>query len=176
MATGTLILPIGAAIPSAETTSGSAPPAISRTQGSEVTPKKHFLIAGFDAAADEHLYWSFRMPADYASGPVAKLQWMANATTGTCRWGVQLAAVTPADVDTPVEHAFATTNTAGTATNATEARRLNETSITLTNADSVAAGDLVVVRVYRDADGTSGTDDLAVDAELVAVSIEYTTS
>jgi hypothetical protein len=49
-----------------------------------------------------------------------------------------------------------------------------ETSITLTNADSVAANDWVVVTVFRDAN--NGSDNCSVDAELVAVSIEYTTT
>jgi len=173
MATSTLNLPVAAAVLPDGTTSNAAP-AITRNQGTEGSPKKHFLTANFDAATDEHLWFQFRMPANYVSGGVIKLLWMANATTGTCRWGARLGAVTASDADTPLEHDQAAASTAGTATNATEARRLNETSITLANLDSVAAADLVTVLVYRDADGTSGTDDLSVDAELITAAFEYT--
>jgi hypothetical protein len=171
MATSTIILSIAAAVPSDGSASNAAP-AIVRFQGTEANPKKHFLAAAFDAAADEHLSWTFRMPADYVSGGAVKLEWMANATANSAVWGARIAAVTAGDADTPVEHAAAAASTTTTATNATEARRGNATSITLANLDSVAAGDLVFLLVYRDADNAS--DTLTVDAELIAASLEYT--
>jgi hypothetical protein len=173
MATSTLILPISAAV-LPDGSSGNAAPGITRRQGSESNPKKHFLTADFDASTDEHLWWCFPMPANYVSGGAVKLLWMANATTGTARWGTRLGAVTASDADTPIEHAEAAASTTGTATNATEARRANSTSITVASLDSAAANDVVFLVVYRDADGTSGTDDLAVDAELMTAVFEYT--
>lgn len=174
MATGTIALPIAAAqIP--DGSSGNAAAGIQRIQGTEANPKKHLLAALFDAATDEHLWWTFRMPADYASGGALKLQWMTDtASANNVVWGGRLGAVTPGDADTPVEHAAAAASTTTTAGNATEARRLIETSITLANLDSVAAGDLVTIVVYRDADNAS--DTLAADAELLAVAFEYTTT
>lgn len=174
MATGTIQCPVSAAIPPDGSASNAAP-GLSRIQGTETSPKKHFLVAQFDAATDEHLWWTFRMPSDYASAPVAKLLWMTNtASANNVIWVGRLGAVTPADADTPVEHAEATANSTTTAGNATEARRLIETSITLTNADSLAAGDLVFLLIHRDAD--NGSDTLAADAELINVVIEYTTT
>jgi len=173
MATSTLNLPPAAAVFS-DGSSGNATPQMSRRQGTEGNPKKHFLTLDFDAATDEMVTFCFRMPTNYVSGGTVKILWMANATTGTARWGTALGAITPADADTPVEHAQAAASTAGTATNATEARRLNETSITIGTLDSVAAGDLCFLLVYRDADGTSGTDDLTVDAEVINVALDYT--
>jgi hypothetical protein len=73
-----------------------------------------------------------------------------------------------------IEHASAAATTQATGVNTTEANRLIETTITLGNLDSVAAGDLVFVLVYRDANHAS--DDLTSDALLVAVTFEYTTS
>lgn len=177
MATATLNLPISSAqVP--DNSSGNACPQISRIQGTEANPKKHFLIAAFDPSTDEHLWWLFRMPANYSSSPIVKLLWMANsASSNTVAWGSRLGAITPADADTPVEHASAAATVVSTAANGTEARRLVETSITLGNLDSVAAGDLVFLLVYRDADDTAGAGDtLAVDAELVAVALEFTTT
>ena len=173
MATGQILLPVSGAIPSDGSTTNAAPEPI-RVKGSAAAPAPHFVEQRFDPSTDEHLQFSFRMPQDYASGPVLKLLWKASVTANSVVWGSRLSAITPADVDTPNEHAFATANTATTAANTTEARRLVETSITLTNADSVAAGDLVILQVYRDADNAS--DGVTVDAELVAVSLEYTTT
>ena len=173
MATGTIILPIGGAVlPDGSASNAAAQ--FQRTKSTAAAPAAHFIELLFDPSTEESAYWSFRMPADYSSSLVAKLQWKANVTANSVVWGVQVYAVTPTDADTPNEHALATTNTATTAANTTEARRLVETSITLTNADSVAAGDFVIIRVYRDA--TNGSDGVTSDAELVAVSIEYTTT
>ena len=175
MATGTLALPVGAAtLP--DGSSGNAAPAILRVQGTESNPKKHYLVAAFDASTDEHLWWSFRMPANYSSGGDVKLLWYTNDTgaSESAVWGAQLGAVTAADADTPIEHASAAASTTTTDINTTEANRLTETSITLANLDSVAAGDLVFLLVYRDAD--NGSDDLTSDALLAAVSLQYTTS
>jgi hypothetical protein len=113
------------------------------------------------------------MPQNYASGGTVRIQWMANATTGSAVWGARVGAVTPADADTPVEHAEAAATTTTTATNTTEARRLNETTIA-PSFDSAAVGDLVFLLVYRDADNAS--DTLSVDAELINVSLDYTTT
>lgn len=173
MATGTIVLGFpGGTPPDGSASNASAQP--QRTKSSGAAPSPTFWELLFDAATDEHWLWSFRMPQDYASGLTAKLLWKANSTSNSVVWNVRVAAVTPSDTDTPNEKAHATVNTATTAVNATEARRLVETSITLTNADSVAAGDLVIICVSRDAD--NGSDNCTVDAELVAVTLEYTTA
>lgn len=173
MATGTILLPIGGAV-LPDGSASNIPAQFQRTKSSAAAPAAHFIELLFDPTTEESAYWSFRMPENYSSSPVAKLQWKANTTSNSVVWGVQVFAVTPSDADTPNEHALATANTGTTAVNGTEARRLVETSITLTNADSVAAGDFVIIRVYRDAG--NGSDSCTVDAELVAASIEYTTT
>lgn len=173
MATGTIICSIpGGTPPDGSSSNASAQP--DRIKSSGASPSPVFSQLLFDPSTDEHWMWTFRMPGDYASAPVLKLQWKANATSNSVVWAARLAAITPADVDTPNEKASGSANSATTAVNATEARRLVETSITLTNADSVAAGDWVCLTVYRDAD--NGSDNCSVDAELVAVSLEYTTT
>lgn len=174
MATGTLQWGMNAAV-LPDGSSGNAAPALSRLIGTESNPKKHLHIAAFDSATDEHLHFSFRVPADYASGGDVKLLWMTNtASANNVVWGARIGAVTPADADTPVEHAAAAASTTTTAGNATEARRLIETSITLANLDSLAAGDLATLIVYRDADNAA--DTLAADAELINVAFQYTTT
>lgn len=177
MATGTVLLPIGAAIMT-DGSASNATPALQRVKSSAAAPAPFFLQLAFDGATDEMVYWSFRMPSDYASAPVLKVQYKClSATTGTVRFEGRLAAVTP-DVDTTDvdAKALATTNSNGGTVPATTAGKLAEISITLTNADSLAANDFVIVMLRRDADGTTGTDDVTTDIEVVAASLEYTTT
>lgn len=172
MATGTINFSPGAATLSDGSASNAAP-AFSRVQGTESNPKKHYMTLAFDASTDEHCTFSFQMPGDYTSGGTVKILWSANSTSAqNIVWGARLGAVTPSDADTPIEHAAAAASTTTTAQITTEANRLNETSITLANLDSVAAGDLVQLIVYRDAD--NGSDTLAVDAAMINVQFTYT--
>jgi hypothetical protein len=126
-------------------------------------------LLDFDAGTDESAVFVGIMPeaAVLTSGLKIYIQWIADATTGTCRWGAQLERSTGNQMDTD---SFDTAQTAGTTTSGTKFTT-NETMITLTNIDSVAAGELYRLKIYRDADGTSGTDDLTVDAELIAVEV-----
>lgn len=155
--------------------SGNAGPALVTRVGTETNPKKLIEVAQFDAATDEHLWFSGVMPASYVSGGQVDIYWLANAVTATVvRWGSRIAAVTPGDADTPVEHSAAAATTDQSSTNTTEALRLTKLSLTLAALDGLAAGDLFWLLVYRDADATSGTDSLAVDAELVRVEFSFT--
>lgn len=114
------------------------------------------------------------MPADYASAPVLKVQYkMASATTGDVIWAGSIAAVTDGDSTDVDAKVFATANTA-TVTVPGTAGYLDEASITMTNADSVAAGDFVVVRIARQ--GAAGGDTATGDAEFIGAALTYTTT
>lgn len=174
MATGSISLSPGAAtLPDGTTT--NAAPALQRIKSSATAPAPYFLVAAFDASTEEWLTFQFRMPDDYASAPVAKIQWKAtSATSGGVVWGVQLAAVTSGDtVALNSAKAFATVNTT-TGTAPGTAGYLLESSITLTNDDGVAAGDFVAMRVSRVA--ANGSDTATGDAEVVMVGLSYTTT
>ena len=174
MATGTvLLLPGAAVLPDGST--NNVGPGMSMRQGSEATRKVHLLTLDFDGAGAviESAWWVFRLPADYASGGTLKIQWMANATANAVKWQVEVGAITPDDVDTPLEHALAAAATVTTSVNATEARRLTESSVTLTM-DSAVAGELVKLVLFRDP--ADAADTATVDAEMVSCSLEYVTS
>lgn len=175
MATGSILLTPGSAV-LPDGTTNNASPAMSRIQSSFAAaanaPKVHFLSLDFDPSTDEHCFFIFRLPGDYTSSPVLKIQWIANATANAVVWVCKIGAVTPGDADTPIEHAQAADNSVTTNVNTTEAYRLTESSITLTNADSLAAGDLIMITVFRDA--TSGSDTCTVDARLISATLEYT--
>ncbi len=177
MATGTIELsPLSAILP--DGSSGNAAPALTRRQGSEANPKKHFFTLDFDPTTDEHAWWTFRLPVNWASGLTAKVQAMANAaSTNVARVGFRIGAVTPGDADTPVEHAQDTAVTGSLAGDGTEARRLLEGSYDLSaELDGMVAGDRIFFLFYRDADATSGTDSMTVDLEVLGISLEYTTT
>lgn len=130
----------------------------------------------FDASQTESALWQFRMPVNYASAPVAKLVYaMASATSNKVDLEVEVMAISDGDSADVDSASFDAVNeiTGGTTVPGT-AGYIDEISISLTNADSVAAGDLVLIRVNRDHDDT---DDTATgDLELLAFSIEYTTT
>jgi len=127
---------------------------------------------GTDGDIDEHVACSFVMPGDYASAPVLKVKWYSARTSAeTVQWGCKLLAITPdAAEDVPTKN-YASLNVATATSCPANANDLAETTITLTNADNVAAGDLVTLILYRDVSG----DDADGDAYMLACELSYTT-
>lgn len=149
-------------------------PAIARVKSTATAPGRYFFQLNYDAATDEWACWSDRMPVNYASAPVAKVVYkMASATTGDVVLDVRLGATTPGDAVDEDAQDYGSANTATNTVPGT-AGHTKEVSITLTNADSIAAGDLYSIRVARN--GSSGSDTATGDLELLAVVIEYTTT
>lgn len=174
MATGTIELMPGLAV-QPDGSANNVPCGMTRQQGTQATRKAHFLTLDFDGAGAtiESCHFNFRVPIDYASGGTLKLTWIANAVAGSVKWQAQVSAVTPGDVDTPIEHAFAAAASVTTAANATEANRDTESAITLTM-DGAAAGDTVDLVVFRDP--ADAADTCTVDARIRAAVFEYTTT
>ncbi|MFI7532569.1 hypothetical protein [Streptosporangium sp. NPDC049376] len=171
MATGTIVLPLSAAtLP--DGSSSNAAPALQRVKSSAAAPSPYFLQAAFDATTKEQIMWSFRMPVDYASGPVLKVQYkMASATTGNVIVEGRIAAVSDGDATDVDAKAFGSANSSSAITVPATAGYLDEITLTLTNADSLAAGDFVIVYLARDAVSDTATGDM----EVVAVAVDYTT-
>lgn len=173
MATGSVVLPIGGAI-LPDGSASNAAPALQRVKSSASAPSPYFLQLAFDASTEEQACWSLRMPADYASAPILKVQYkMASATSGNVIIEGRLAAVTDGDSQDVDAKAFGTANTSSATAVPGTAGHLDEISLTLTNADSVAAGDFVVVYLNRDA--ANGSDTATGDMEIIAASLQYTT-
>jgi len=132
-----------------------------------------FAALVFDQSTDKTCYFFFESTA-YASGNVtARIKWeAASGTSGDVIWAGQLACIT-ANTDTQdIEtKAFATATTVTDSHLGTTAKRLHEITLTLSNLDSIAAGDWVVLKFYRDADAAG--DTLAADARLIALQVEY---
>ena len=173
MATGYITLTPGGAVLSDGSASNAAP-GMSRRKGTDANPAKTYLTLDFDWTADEHCWWSFIMPGDYASGGSLLVKGQINSTTAqNVIMGATVAAISAGDADTPNEHAKSTAATVTIAGNTTEARRLVSGSITL-NMDGAAAGDLIVLGLFRDGDNASDTG--TVDFEFVGAELSYTTT
>ena len=167
MATGTIILPILAAI---------ADPTLPPGLAFATTTSRPYLA--FDGSASiEKCSWTFRMPENYASGLTAKIQWSGSASTTvthTVQWTGKVMALT-ADTDGAADtDSYDSENVVSDDILGTTAKRIQECSLTLTNADSAAAGDYIAFQLSRDY--SDAADDLAEDAWLWALSLEYTTS
>lgn len=132
-------------------------------------------VLAFDAATDETCFVLFRAD-NYGSGSLTvAIDWYADTgSSGNVVWQVRLAAITP-DTDTQdVEtKAFATLNFVQDTHLGTTNQRLHRAIITLSNLDSLAAGDWCVLELTRDANGTNATDDMSGDALVSFVEISY---
>jgi hypothetical protein len=131
----------------------------------------HFVL-GFDATTEETCYWGGLAAWQGLSGALTAIVHyaMASATTGGVAFGVSIEALTPGDsTDTDAGDSFDTENTASDASVPGTAGYPDSVSVTLTNADSIAAGDQFRVRLARkvgDAADTASGDVYVFCVEL----------
>ena len=170
MATIGISLPVSAStIP--DDTSGSAAAQLQHKQSSGTDPQPSWVEALFDASVDEHIMWTFVMPVNYSSAPVLKVYYKAtSATSGTAVFGAAIMALTDGD-STDADADRHDTANVGTGTVPSTAGHLDVQSITMTNADSVAAGDWVQLVLFRDI----SADSVAGDLEVPVVELQYST-
>lgn len=130
--------------------------------------RNSIAVLDFDAAVDESAIFSGVIPenANLASGLQIRLAWMAtSATSGNCRWGVQIERGT---TDLNSDSFDTATEATGTA-NATSGIP-TYTGITTTAIDGLTAGDTFRIKIYRNADDATN-DTMTGDAELIAVEV-----
>jgi hypothetical protein len=145
---------------------GNQPPA---TSYATADTRNSIAVLDFDASTDESARFVGVLPPGIilSSGLKVRIFWTAtSATSGTCRWGASIERMNT-DIDSD---SFGGAGTAGTTTNGTSGI-VNITEITLTDIESITEGELFRLRVFRDADGESGTDDMTGDAELLLVEV-----
>ena len=116
----------------------------------------------FDASVDETAYWTVIAPQGLTNALSAKIHYAcANATSGTAAWQVSVEAVSDGDAtDLDAGTSFDTANQ-GTGTVPGTNGYIDVISVTLTNADSIAAGDYVRFAINRDVSADSVSNDLA---------------
>lgn len=137
MATRAILTPYAAEFPS-----GNFP---------QLTISNRRPVLAFDASTSETAYWTFVAPQSISGTWTAVISYaMASATTGGVAFDVALEAITSGDAtDTDATTSFDTVNTGTDAAVPGTAGYMEQISITLTNADSIAAGDLVRISVAR---------------------------
>lgn len=136
-----------------------------------------YPVLDFDDASDESVIFQGVMPLHYGGGGVTvTIGWMAtSATTGTISLDAAFMSVTD-DADDLDSKSFAAANNANPTT-ASATGEVDYATIAFTDGadmDSVAAGELFYLKITRDGNGTTSTDNLSGDMELVFVSIKET--
>lgn len=130
--------------------------------------RNSIAVLDFDDANVESSVFVGFIPsgADLASGLKVRIAWMAtSATSGNVRWGVQLEnSNTDLDSDSFDTAAEVTSTANGTSGIVTTAE------ITATAIDSLVAGNLYRLKVYRKANDATN-DTMTGDAELIAVEV-----
>lgn len=121
------------------------------------------------ATADGAWYFRGQVPDDYSSAAAFEVVYIANATTGAHNIKIDCAFVADNEDQDPTltALAFQSVTVPGTA-------YLQDTITFSTSLPTAAAGDRIIGRVYRDGDGSSGTDSLAVPTLLDVVNFTYT--
>lgn len=135
----------------------------------------NYAVSGlfYDASLDEAAFWRF--PAtSYGSGNLTvSIFWYADtASSGDVVFGGALAAITPNSDSQDIETDGLDTEATATDTHlGTVGQRLHQIDVTVTALDSLAADDIVTLRIRRV--GSSGSDTMTGDAALVLARVSY---
>lgn len=157
-------------LPNQATFPGSAYPQLALDPNSST-----LNVLAYDASTDECAYFGGVLPASYGGGGLTvDITWTAvSATSGAVGWRT---AFERWDSGTDIRGAnsFGTEKQVSTTVNGTLGRPTVSTNAHASGAeiDSLAAGDAFQIYVCRDADGSSVTDSMAGDAQLVRVDVK----
>lgn len=118
-------------------------------------------VLAFDASTAETCYWTGFAPQGLTGTMTAIINYyMTSATSGKVDFEIAIEAVTDNDAtDLDAGTSFGTANTITAPTVPGTAGYIDQISVTLTNQDSIAAGDYFRLSLKRDA--TDGTNDTA---------------
>ena len=127
----------------------------------------------FDADADETCYWTAIAPQGLTGTMTAVITYaMASATANAVGFQIAIEAITDGDtIDTDATTSFDTVNNSASTTVPGTAGHIDQISITLTNQDSIAAGDYFRLSLNRDGNGSAITDSATGDAYVYAVEL-----
>lgn len=144
------------------------------TSSGGTTIKPRWTEVVYSTAAIEHAQWDFMCPANYASAPVVDVYYKAvsniGAGTSVVEFGAYLAAITPADAADMDIKEFDTVNWANSSVGSSG--YLRSISITMSNDDSMTAGDMCILDVVRN--GPGSTDTKLGSVEVPMVRLRYT--
>lgn len=141
----------------------------------KVTYGSNFPVSAlfYDASTDEAATWKW-VATNYGSGNLTvDLYWYADvASSGDVVWGCAIAAITPNTDSQDVEtDSLATENTVTDTHLGSVGQRVHQCAVTVSNLDSLAADDVVFLRIRRV--GSSGSDTMSGDAALLYARLSY---
>jgi hypothetical protein len=128
----------------------------------------------FDASTSQSAGWSFIMPQSYGANLKVRFKTTVKGVqAGTKNIVYRFYVAAMKATENPTSPTFSSANSVTVAlANNQAADNIVESTVTLTNADSVSAGDLVIIKVDRDA--ANGSDTATGDSALVgSISIEW---
>jgi hypothetical protein len=128
-------------------------------------------VLSFDAATDEAAYWTAVAPQGLTGTITVTVSYiMASATTGNVIFEAAIEAISDGDsVDLDATTSFDTANSSGAVAVPGTAGYIDQFTITMTNADSIAAADYFRLSLNRDAN--NGSDTAAGDCHVLAVEL-----
>jgi hypothetical protein len=128
-------------------------------------------VLAFDAASDEAARWTGIAPQGLTGTITVVITYvMASAVTGNVVFQAQLEAISDGDsFDLDAGDSFDTANSSGAVAVPGTAGYIDQISITMTNADSIAPGDYFRLSINRDADNAS--DTAAGDCYVLSVEL-----
>jgi hypothetical protein len=134
-------------------------------------------VLNFDGTTDEEAVFTSILDRKYAGGGLTVNLWVgaASATSGTMRWQVGIERIQASTLDIDAD-SFAAFQSNGATAPGTSGMFL-VCAVTFTDGaqmDSLAVGEPYRLKVRRDADGTSGTDDIASDCQLLTLEVKET--
>jgi hypothetical protein len=139
------------------------------TNFATIDTRNSVMVLDFaDSAPDESAIFVGVIPegANLGSGIKVRLTWMAtSATSGSVRWGAQFM-----NLNTDLDSDSFDTATEGNGTANGTSGVPTTTELTVTNIDSLAAGNFYRLKIYREASDTIN-DTMSGDAELISVEV-----
>lgn len=128
-------------------------------------------VLDFDASTDESAVFTGIMPRTYNGGTLSVIiMWSAtSATTGSVRWQAFIEKIEENSLDIDSD-SFDSGSSAGETVPGVSGKSAY-TQIDLNSVSGLEKGSLFRLKITRDADGTTGTDDATGDAELLSVEL-----
>lgn len=160
----------GIYIPAAAFTPATTTGCAALAQSETTTNKVNYKSLDFDAATEEYAWLlAFQAPDWWDLSTITiRFHWTAASGTGDVIWGAAAVALSNDDaLDTALGTAVTVTDTLL----ATGDVHVTADTSAITVGGTPAKGDLLFLRVYRDAD--AGGDTLGADAKLLGITVKY---
>lgn len=129
-------------------------------------------VLNFNDTTDQSGQIEYLLPTTWVGAIDARVFWLAAATSGATGWCVQLISTADAETDDAAYPAQGAGNCVSDTAKGTTLQ-MNSATITGVTATGVAAGELLHIKISRDADGGAVTDSMTGDASLIGVELTF---